>query len=50
MFPDEDTDPCEVYFSGYRNVGGRSWPGRIEVRYGDELFAVFQVMDVRAEK
>jgi S1-C subfamily serine protease len=43
MFPDEDADPCEVYFSDYRKVGGRFWPERIEVRYGDELFAAFKV-------
>ena len=50
MFPDEDSDPCEVYFSDYRDTGGQSWPGRIEVRYGDELFAVFKVKEARVEK
>ena len=50
MFPDEDADPCEVYFSDYREVAGRFWPGRIEVRYGDELFAVFEVREGRGEK
>ena len=42
MFPDEDADPCEVYFSDYREADGRYWPGRMEVRYGDELFAVLR--------
>ena len=50
MFPDEDTDPCEIYFSDYRKQGGCFWPGRIEVRYGDELFAVFQVTEGKTEK
>ena len=50
MFPDEDSDPCEVYFSDYHEVAGRSWPGRIEVRYGDDLFAVFKVTESRLEK
>ena len=50
MFPDEDSDPCEVYFSDYRESAGRSWPGRMEVRYGDELFAVFKVKEASVEK
>ncbi len=50
MFPDEDADPCEVYFSDYRKVDGRFWPGRIEVRYGDELFAAFEVREAQGEK
>ncbi len=41
MFPDEDADPCEIYFSGHRDVDGRSLPARMEVRYGDDPFAVF---------
>ena len=27
MFPDEDADPCEVYFSDYREVDGRVLAG-----------------------
>ena len=32
MFPDEDADPCEVYFTDYHEVDGRMLPGRLEVR------------------
>jgi hypothetical protein len=38
--PDRDEDPCEVYLSDYKDVGGRKLPGRIEVRYGDKTYAV----------
>lgn len=36
-------DPCEVYFSNYKTVDGRSLPHRIEVRHGNEPFGVFTV-------
>ncbi len=32
MSPAEDVDPCELFFSDYREVGGLLLPGRIEVR------------------
>ena len=50
MFPDEDADPCEIYFSEYREQGGHFWPGRIEVRFGDDRIALFQVKEARCEK
>ena len=50
MFADEEADPCEIYFSDYRTVDGRDWPGRIDVRYGDETFAAFKVSEVHVEK
>ena len=37
--PDE-ADPCEVFFSDYKDVDGRKLPGRIEVRHGDKRYAV----------
>jgi S1-C subfamily serine protease len=40
---DKDHDPCEVYLADYRPVDGRSVPHRIEVRYKDASFGVFQV-------
>ena len=43
MFADEEADPCEIYFSDYREFDGRWLPGRMEVRYGDEPFAVFKI-------
>jgi len=50
MFPQEDTDPCEVYFSQYHDVNGRMLPGRMEVRFGEELFGVFTINEFRFEK
>ena len=50
MFPNEESDPCEVYFSDYHEAGGRFWPGRMEVRCGEELFAVFKVEEASVEK
>jgi hypothetical protein len=41
MFPDEDADPCEIYFSDYREVQGRLLPHRLEVRCGDVPYHVF---------
>jgi hypothetical protein len=49
MFPDEDADPCEVYFSQYREVDGSILPGRIEVRYGDEVFGIFAINEFQFE-
>ena len=39
----KDEDPSEVYFSDYRKVDGRELPHRIEVRYGNGRFGVFNV-------
>lgn len=33
-----DEDPCEVYFSDYKAVDGRSLPHRIDVRWGDKNY------------
>ncbi len=41
MYPDDDSDPCEVYFSDYRPERDGSLPHRMEVHYGDVLFGVF---------
>ncbi|WP_020472858.1 S1C family serine protease [Zavarzinella formosa] len=38
-----DQDPCELYFSDFKNVGGRELPHRIEVRNGDKRYAMFNV-------
>jgi hypothetical protein len=42
MFAEEDADPCELYFSDYREVEGRMVPGRIEVRHGDAVYQAFE--------
>lgn len=36
-------DPCELYFSDFKEVGGRQIPHRVEVRNGDKRFAMFNV-------
>ncbi len=43
LFPEEDADPCEIYFSEYHEGDGRQLPHRMEVRFGDELFHTFPV-------
>lgn len=35
----DDQDPCEIYFSDIRPVGGRRLPHHWVVRHGDETFA-----------
>ena len=50
MFPQEDVDPCEVYFSGYRDVEGRFLPARMEVRVGDDPYGVFLLNQFKFEK
>ena len=42
MFAGEDADPCEVYFLDYRERDGRLLPGRMEVRFGDDVYGMFQ--------
>lgn len=45
LYPDENVDPCELYFSEYREVGGHMLPHRIEVRFGDAAYATLLVKD-----
>jgi serine protease Do len=40
---DPDADPCELYFSDFREVNGKRVPHRMEVRVGDKRYAVFTV-------
>jgi S1-C subfamily serine protease len=39
MQASDDQDPCEIQFSDFRPVDGRSLPHHWIVRYGDEVFA-----------
>jgi len=39
----KDQDACEVYLADYRTVDGRSLPHRMEVRFGNEPFAVLNI-------
>ena len=50
LFPDENSDPCEVYFSDYRETDGRRLPARMDVRFGDQPFAAFKIETFKAEK
>jgi S1-C subfamily serine protease len=41
---EREKDPCELYFSDYKkDASGRKVPGKIEVRYGKDRFAVITV-------
>lgn len=46
MFADEQSDPCTLYFYQYEEAEGRHIPRRWEVRYGDDLYGMFQFTDV----
>jgi S1-C subfamily serine protease len=38
-----ETDPCEVFFSDYKDVDGKKLPHRIEIHYKDKRYGVFTV-------
>ncbi|HWB12591.1 MAG TPA: trypsin-like peptidase domain-containing protein [Pirellulales bacterium] len=46
LYLHEDDDPCELHFAEYRAVDGREVPGRMLVRYGDNLYGLFTFTDV----
>jgi hypothetical protein len=50
MLPDEETDPCEVYFSDYQESAGRFVPHSLEVRHGDTLFGIFTFSEYDLQK
>ncbi len=41
-FADDGSDPCELHLGDYREVEGRMWPQRMEVRFSDAVYNVFQ--------
>ncbi|MGD9723407.1 MAG: S1C family serine protease [Pirellulales bacterium] len=47
MFPEDDTDPCELYLSDYREVEGRQLPGHMLVRYGENLYRAIECRDFK---
>lgn len=49
MFADPEFDPCEIHFSDYRDVSGRQFPHKLEVRHGDSIFAVIELKKVTLE-
>jgi S1-C subfamily serine protease len=50
MYTAEDSDPCEIYFSDYHEVGDRFLPQTMEVRYGDDAFGTFRLESYQFEK
>ena len=50
MFAKDDSDPCELRFSADRDILGRLLPGRMEVRFGDELFGAFVLEEFEFEE
>ena len=40
---DRTTDPCELYFADFKDVGGKKLAHRMEVRHGDKRYAMFNV-------
>jgi S1-C subfamily serine protease len=40
---DKEDDPCEVYLSDYKEEGGRQLPHKMEVRYGNERYAILDL-------
>jgi serine protease Do len=40
---DRQADPCELYFSEFKDEAGRVVPHRMEVRNGDKRFAMFNI-------
>ncbi len=46
-FPGRDIDPCELYFSEYREHQGKQVPGRLQVRHAGEIFGEYQLNSFR---
>ena len=44
-----DDDPCELNFAEWQEADGRWLPRRIEVRYGDTLYATFKFGEFKFE-
>jgi serine protease Do len=43
VYVDSTSDPCELYFADFKDVGGRMLPHRMEVRNGDKRYAMFNI-------
>jgi serine protease Do len=50
LFTAPDADPCEVYFSGYREMDGRWLPAQMDVRVGEDRYALFKLNEFKFEK
>ena len=44
---EEFGDPCEVFFSDYRNVNGRQLPHRMQVYYNDVHYGTFTIANYK---
>ncbi|RIK77878.1 MAG: serine protease [Planctomycetota bacterium] len=47
MFADDGVDPCEIAFGDYREQDGLRVPTKIDVRYGEAVFAAVSVKEWR---
>lgn len=43
IWPMKDKDPCELYFHDFKEVEGRKLPHTIEVRHGDNRYALIRL-------
>jgi serine protease Do len=46
LYLNADDDPCELHLADYRAVDGREVPGRMLVRYGDNVYGLFTFAEV----
>lgn len=47
MFADSELDPCEIRFADYRDLEGRMFPYKLEVRHGDSVYAAIEFKSVK---
>lgn len=50
MYPDTEVDPCEIYFSDYREALGGQLPHRLLVRWGDSEITEILLQEARYAK
>ncbi|MEO8494893.1 MAG: trypsin-like peptidase domain-containing protein [Planctomycetota bacterium] len=50
MAPDPGVDPCEIYLSDYRDVGGTKLPHRMLIRHGDRDFLDLAIESIQFSK
>ncbi len=43
MFPERDIDPCEIYFSEYRDVDGCRLPHCFQVHHGEQAYGTINI-------
>ena len=50
MYPEMNSDPCEIELSDYRKVGDQLLPHRLVVRFGDNVFGELVVQSYKLGK